>query len=170
MVTSEGLNLRLVVLHKNQELVLYKSTKCWVLPVKTYLTAPYLVKGVSKKLNFGFTFDLSHSLVYGGQKQNWIINKNRIALLKKQIFQKLFLKKAYICPDFFAYRVKGFLKGGDVHRKKLQLNSCQARINRHDLYGASAAERLTAQRRAGLPVRKVRFGSVDNKYSLMSRF
>jgi hypothetical protein len=40
-----------------------------VLPVKTYLTAPYLVKGVSKKLNFGFTFDLSHSLVYGGQNQ-----------------------------------------------------------------------------------------------------
>ena len=46
---------------------------------------------------------------------------------EKQIFQKLFLKKAYICPDFFAYRVKGFLKGGDARRKKLQLNSCQAK-------------------------------------------
>ena len=42
----------------------------------------------------------------------------------------------------------------------LQLNSAKRRINRHDLYGASAAGRLTAQRRAGLPVRKVRFGSV----------
>ena len=29
---------------------------------------------------------------------------------KKQIFQKLFLKKAYICPDFFAYRVKGIFE------------------------------------------------------------
>ena len=56
-------------------------------------------------------------------------------------------------------------------KTNLQLNSCQAkdkpprplrRINRHDLYGASAAGRLTAQRRAGLPVRKVRFGSVTH--------
>uniref|UniRef100_UPI003FF06594 hypothetical protein n=1 Tax=Ruminococcus bromii TaxID=40518 RepID=UPI003FF06594 len=36
------------------------------------------------------------------------------------------------------------------------------RINRHDLYGASAAGRLTTQRRAGLSVRKVRFGSVTH--------
>ena len=48
--------------------------------------------------------------------------------------------------------------------------AAKRRINRHDLYGASAAGRLTAQRRAGLPDRKVRFGSADNKYSLMSRF
>ena len=98
VVTSEGLNLRLVVLHKNQEPVLYKSTKCWVLPVKTYLTAPYLVKGVSKKLNFGFTFDLSHSLIYGGQNQNWIINKSRIALLCKNQFSKEIFEKGVYLP------------------------------------------------------------------------
>ena len=40
--------------------------------------------------------------------------------------------------------------------------AAKRRINRHDLYGASAAGRLTAQRRAGLPVRKVRFGSVTH--------
>ena len=123
MVTSEGLNLRLVVLHKNQEPVLYKSTKCWVLPVKTYLTAPYLVKGVSKKLNFGFTFDLSHSLIYGGQNQK--------------------PPERRWCPPNLIYN----------------WIAAKRRINRHDLYGASAAERLTAQRRAGLPVRKARFGS-----------
>ena len=118
VVTSEGLNLRLVVLHKNQELVLYKSTKCWVLPVKTYLTAPYLVKGVSKKLNFGFTFDLSHSLVYGGQNQNWIINKNRIALLKNRFFKNFFWKRLIFAPIFLRKGWGAFLKGGDAHRNK----------------------------------------------------
>ena len=88
------------MLHKNQEPVLYKSTKCWVLPVKTYLTAPYLVKGVSKKLNFGFTFDLSHSLIYGEQNQNWIINKNRIALLKNRFFKNFFWKRLIFAPTF----------------------------------------------------------------------
>ena len=48
--------------------------------------------------------------------------------------------------------------------------AAKRRINRHDLYGESAAGRLTAQRRAGLLVRKVRFGSADNKYSMKSRF
>ena len=130
VVTSEGLNLRLVVLHKNQELVLYKSTKCWVLPVKTYLTAPYLVKGVSKKLNFGFTFALSRSLVYGGQNQK---PPERRWCPPKQTYNWIAAKR---------------------------------RINRHDLYGASAAGRLTAQRRAGLPVRKVRFGSADTQHTV----
>ena len=134
-------------------MILCRSTKHWVLPVKTYLTAPYLVKGVSKKLNFGFAFDLSHSLIYGGQNQNWIINKNRIALLKK----------AYICPDFFAYRVKGIFKRRWCPTKQTyNWIAAKRRINRHDLYGASAAGRLTAQRWAGLPVRKVRFGSVTH--------
>ena len=44
--------------------------------------------------------------------------------------------------------------------------AAKRRINRHDLYGASAAERLTAQRRAGLPVRKVRFGSADKQHTV----
>ena len=67
-------------------------------------------------------------------------------------------------------KIKSRLKGGDAHQKNYNWIAAKRRINRHDLYGASAAERLTAQRRAGLPVRKVRFGSADNKYSLMSRF
>ena len=151
-------------------MILCKSTKHWVLPVKTYLTAPYLVKGVSKKLNFGFTFDLSHSLIYGGQNQNWIINKNRIALLKNR-FSKSFFEKGLYLPRFFAYRVKGFFERMWCPPiKNYNWIAAKRSINRHDLYGASAAGRLTAQRRSGLPVRKVRFGSADNKYSLMSRF
>ena len=82
---------------------------------------------------------------------------------EKQIFQKLFLKKAYICPDFFAYRVKGIFKRR-WYPPKWTYNwiAAKRRINRHDLFGASAAGRLTTQRRAGLPVRKVRFGSVTH--------
>ena len=93
-----------------------------------------LSEGSFKKLNFGFTFDLSHSLIYGGQNQK---PPERMWYPPKQTYNWIAAKR---------------------------------RINRHDLYGASAAGRLTAQRRAGLPVRKVRFGSTDNKYSLMSRF
>ena len=129
VVTSEGLNLRLVVLHKNQELVLYKSTKCWVLPVKTYLTAPYLVKGVSKK---------------------WISG----------------LLLTFPIPLYIEGKIKSRLKGGDAHQKNYNWIAAKRRINRHDLYGASAAERLTAQRRAGLPVRKVRFGSADTQHTV----
>ena len=126
MGISGGVNIQLVAVHKNQEPILYKSTKHWVLPVKTYLTAPYLMKGVSKKWDFGFTFDLTHSLVYGGQNQKPTERR--------------------WCPP----------------KKTYNWIAAKRRINRHDLYGASAAERLTAQRRAGLPVRKVRFGSVTH--------
>ena len=86
---------------------------------------------------------------------------------KKQIFQKLFLKKAYICPDFFAYRVKGYLdRMWYPPKQTYNLIAAKRRINRHDLYGASAAGRLTAQRRAGLPVRKVRFDSADTQHTV----
>ena len=85
-----------------------------------------LNEGSFKKLNLGFTFDLSHSLVYGGQNQK---PPERRWCPPKQTYNWIAAKR---------------------------------RINRHDLYGASAAVRLTAQRRAGLPVRKVRFGSVTN--------
>ena len=69
----------------------------------------------------------------------------------------------YICPDYFALRVKGyFWKEVMPIEKNYNWIAAKRRINRHDLYGASAAERLTAQRRAGLPVRKVRFGSVTH--------
>ena len=124
VVTSEGLNLRFVVLHKNQKSVLYKFTKSWVLPVKTYLTAPYLVKGVSKNWISGLL--LTFPFIYGGQNQK---PPERRWCPPKQTYNWIAAKR---------------------------------RINRHDLYGASAAERLTAQRRAGLPVRKVSFGSTEN--------
>ena len=108
-------------------MILCKSTKHWVLPVKTYLTAPYLVKGVSKKLSFGFTFDLSHSFIYGGQNQNWIINKNRIALLKNRFFKNFFWKRLIFAPTFLRIGWRAFWKDVMPTEKNLQLNSCQAK-------------------------------------------
>ena len=49
---------------------------------------------------------LPHSLVYGGQNQNRIINKNRIALLYKKFFQKNLEKDVYL-PRLFCIKGEG---------------------------------------------------------------
>lgn len=43
--------------------------------------------------------------------------KPNSSFVQKSFFQKIWRKK-YICTDYFALRVKGFLKRGDAHRNK----------------------------------------------------
>ena len=63
---------------------------------------------------------LPHSLVYGGQNQNRIINKNRIALLcKKQFFKEILEKDVYLLRLFCIKGEGLFLKGGDARQNKL---------------------------------------------------
>lgn len=171
MGTSGGGNNQLVVVHKNQVPVLCKSTKYWVLPWKTRLPTPCIMEGIEKFLKTVAKSALQFPYIW--RTKTKLNNQQKPnSSFKKQIFQKLFLKKAYIfCPDFFAYRVKDiFERRWCLPKQTHNWIAAKRRINRHDLYGVSAAERLTAQCRAGLPVRKVRFGSANNKYSLMSRF
>ena len=170
MGISRGVNNRLVVVHKNQVPVLCKSTKYWLLPLKTRLPTPYIMEGIEEFLKTVAKSALPFPYIWRAELKPHNQQNPNSSFVQK-VFSIKIWRKMYICPDYFALRVKGiFERRWCPPKQTYNWIAAKRRINRHDLYGASAAERLTAQRRAGLPVRKARFGSADNKYSLMSRF